>query len=205
MEFDNFTPQFKDIVELAKEVVVDEELFLAQQRCGDLASCRHRDAQTQSKRSSAMAGQFPGLTTHHAHVPGAYREEDGYLHIKASFALDLGIVPPLFVVATKCRQRKLRREAIRLLMSSPRREGMWDSILSGRVAKWIMEIEEEGMRTFDAYNPLSFNQVVEDERRVMVKEILFDLQSREATLRCGTRGNWEREVDLRARETKIWW
>jgi hypothetical protein len=205
MEFETFTTYFKDIVDLAKEVVVDEELSLAQQRCGDLASCRHRDAQTQSKRSSAMAGQFPGLATHHSHVPGAYREEDGYLHIKASFALDLGIVPPLFVVATKCRNRKLRRDAIRLLMSSPRREGMWDSILSGRVAKWIMEIEEEGMVAFDAYDPRSYNQVVQDERRVMVKEILFDLQSRQATLRCGTRGKKERELDERARETTIWW
>jgi len=127
------------------------------------------------------------------------------LHIKASFALDLGIVPPLFVVATKCRDRRLRREAIRLLMSSPRREGMWDSILCGRASQWIMEVEEEGMSYFEMWNPLAFNERVAEDKRVMVKEILFDLQRREATIRCGTRGTNEWDRDGKARETMISW
>ena len=197
-EFDNYLGSFKEIVELAKEVVVDEELSLAQSRCGDQSTCRHR------RRASNMGRgmQFPGMASH---VPAGFRSEDSYLHIKASFALDLGIVPPLFVVATKCRDRKLRREAIRLLMSSPRREGMWDSILCSKVATWIMEIEEEGMNPFDTWNPLSFTQVVSDDRRVMVKEITFDLQQREATLRCGTRGAREEDFDPRAKETHMTW
>jgi hypothetical protein len=198
-DFDNFLSPFKEIVELAKEVVVDEELSLAQSRCGDMSTCRHR--QRVSNMGTGM--QFPGIASH---GPGlGYRPEDSYLHIKASFALDLGIVPPLFVVATKCRDRKLRREAIRLLMSSPRREGMWDSILCGKVAGWIMEVEEEGMTPFDAFNPLSFTQMVGEDKRVMVKEILFDMQQREATLRCGTRGARNEDIDPRARETHIVW
>ncbi|KAH7377490.1 hypothetical protein BKA64DRAFT_648969 [Cadophora sp. MPI-SDFR-AT-0126] len=192
MDFDNFYPQFKEIVELAKEVVVDEELLLAQQRCGSISSCRHK--QTPSYN-------FPGLASHQ---PGAHIDEDDYLHIKPSFALDLGIVPPLFVVATKCRDRKLRREAIRLLMASPRREGMWDSILSGRVGGWIMHIEEAGLTPWDGRGA-GVGEIVSDEKRVMVKEILFDMQSREATLRCGTRGAREGDMDDRAKETHIWW
>lgn len=195
MEFDNFTPQFKEIVKLAEEVVVDEELTLAQQRCGSIASCRHKEMQ--------HAGyQFPGLVSHQ---PGAYRAEDSYLHIKASFALDLGIVPPLFVVATKCRDRKLRREAIRLLMSSPRREGMWDSILSGRVGQWIMDLEEDGLSPYTGALKPAAAEIVPDSQRVMVKEILFDMQRREATLRCGTRGASEGDLDARAKETHFWW
>ena len=127
------------------------------------------------------------------------------MHIKASFALDLGIVPPLFVVATKCRDRKLRRDAIRLLLSSPRREGMWDSILSGRVAQWIMEIEEEGLSHYEGPWGMAAMETVGEEKRVMVKEILFDLQRREATLRCGTRGAREGDPDERARIKHIWW
>ena len=192
MDFDNFYPQFKEIVELAKEVVVDEELNLAQQRCGNISSCRHKQPPSYD---------FPGLTSHQ---PGTSREEVDYSHIKASFALDLGIVPPLFVVATKCRDRKLRREAIRLLMSSPRREGMWDSILSGRVGSWLMHIEEAGLTPWDGRGA-GFGEIVSDERRVMIKEILFDMQSREATLRCGTRGAREGDRDDRAMETHIWW
>ena len=197
MHFDNFFQPFKQIVELAKEVVVDEELSLAQARCGDLLKCRHRH------NASNMGAQFSGIARY-GQTTG-YHPEDSYLHIKASFALDLGIVPPLFVVATKCRDRKLRREAIRLLLSSPRREGMWDSILCGKAAGWIMEVEEEGLTPFDSFDPLSFTQVVAEDQRVMVKEILFDLQQREATLRCGTRGAREEDFDPRARETKMAW
>jgi len=182
MEFDNFTGRFKEIVDLAKEVVVDEELSLAQARCGTIGSCRHT-----------------------SHRPGAYREEDNYVHIKASFALDLGIVPPLFVVATKCRDRKLRRDAIGLLLVSPRREGMWDSILSGRVGQWIMDIEEQGLQPWTGPLNAAAREVVPDGERVMVKEILFDLQNREAMLRCGTRGLREGDVDLRAKEQNMWW
>jgi hypothetical protein len=182
MEFDNFTGKFKEIVDLAKEVVVDEELSLAQARCGTIGSCRHT-----------------------SHRPGAYREEDNYVHIKASFALDLGIVPPLFVVATKCRDRKLRRDAIGLLLASPRREGMWDSILSGRVGQWIMDIEEQSLQTWTGPLNAAAREVVPDDQRVMVKEILFDLQNREAMLRCGTRGLREGDVDLRAKEQNMWW
>lgn len=202
MDFDNFTPQFKEIIELAKEVVVDEELSLAQSKCGDTSSCRHKHRSTEGWRANPAA-HLPGMASHQ---PGTYCEEDGYAHIKASFALDLGIVPPLFVVATKCRDRKVRRDAMKLLLVSPRREGMWDSLLSGKVAQWIMEIEEEGMGEYLGYGMGSADgAVVEMERRVMVKEILFDLQRREATLRCGTRGAREGDVDVRARETFIFW
>lgn len=82
---------------------------------------------------------------------------------------------------------------------------MWDSILCGKVAAWIMEVEEEGMIPFDPWNPLSFTQVVSEDRRVMVKEITFDLQQREATLRCGTRGAREEDFDPRTKETYMTW
>ncbi|TAQ86586.1 hypothetical protein B7494_g5084 [Chlorociboria aeruginascens] len=180
MPFDGFIAEFRFIVELAKEVVVDEELSLAQARCG--TQCQHRQ--------------------NRPHTPHVYRPEDSYTHIKPSFALDLGIVPPLFVVATKCRDRKLRREAISLLISSPRREGMWDSILSARVASWIMEIEEEDL---SPYVPATAAEIILDKKRVMVKEILFDMQSREATLRCGTRGARDGEKDDKAKETHVFW
>lgn len=195
IDFDNFIPLFKEIVKLAEEVVVDEELALALARCGNnLASCRHRD-------SIEHGYQFPGLESHRHR---ASIVDDSYAHIKASFALDLGIVPPLFVVATKCRDRKLRREAVRLMMSSPRREGMWDSILCGRSAQWIMEVEETGMSPY-VHGTASAMEIVPAENRVMVKEILFDMQRREATLRCGTRGAMEGDEDSRAQETHIWW
>jgi hypothetical protein len=194
-DFDKFLPKFRQLVDLAKEVVVDEELSIAEARCGDSKHCRHRRAY--SGNGNHM--QFPGISTHGSKADGSYS------HLKASFALDLGIVPPLFVVATKCRDRMLRREAIALLMSSPRREGMWDSLLCGKVGEWIMEVEETGMMEFEMFNPVSTSELVEEDKRVMIKEILFDLQSRTATLRCGTRGAMEGDADVRAKETHISW
>jgi len=82
---------------------------------------------------------------------------------------------------------------------------MWDSLLCGKVGEWIMEVEETGMMEFEMFNPVSTSELVEEDKRVMIKEILFDLQSRTATLRCGTRGAMEGDADVRAKETHISW
>ena len=129
MHFDNFTPYFKGIVDLALEVVGDEERRAAARRCPDASFCRHQDR--------CQPDIFGG-------------HEYAARHIKPSFSADLGIVPPLYVVATKCREPRIRRQAIQLLRSSARREGMWDSELTARIGIWIAEIEEEDVDLFDA-------------------------------------------------------
>jgi hypothetical protein len=122
MLFDGFQPHFQRIVELALEVVGDEERRASAKRCPDPAACTHR----------------------HDRVPDLFggHEYSAY-HIKPSFSADLGIVPPLYVVATKCRNPSTRRQAIQLLRSSARREGMWDSELTARIGMWVADIEEE--------------------------------------------------------------
>jgi hypothetical protein len=127
MHFDNFTPYFKGIIDLALEVVGDEERRAAARRCPDAAFCRHQER--------CEPDIFGG-------------HEYAARHIKPSFSADLGIVPPLYVVATKCREPHIRRQAIQLLRSSARREGMWDSELTARIGIWIAEIEEEDVDLF---------------------------------------------------------
>ncbi|RAL59201.1 hypothetical protein DID88_006656 [Monilinia fructigena] len=61
------------------------------------------------------------------------------------FNFDIGIVPPLHVVATKCREPNIRRKAVGLLFRSPRQEGMWDGVLSARIGRWIISCEEDGL------------------------------------------------------------
>jgi Fungal specific transcription factor domain len=61
------------------------------------------------------------------------------------FSFDIGIIPPLHVTATKCRDPVVRREAIDLMFNSPRQEGMWDGVLSARIGRWIVTCEEEGL------------------------------------------------------------
>lgn len=120
--FDNFQDQFKVIVDLGQEVVGDEERRAAEKRCPDPRTCRHHK-------------------THDEDIFGGY--EYTASHIKPSFSADMGIVPPLYVVATKCRNPLVRRQAIQLLRSSSRREAMWDSELTARIGSWVMEIEEQ--------------------------------------------------------------
>lgn len=61
------------------------------------------------------------------------------------FSLEVGIIPPLHMTATKCRDSLVRREAIRLLFKSPRQECLWDGVLSARVGRWVMGCEEDDL------------------------------------------------------------
>lgn len=64
-----------------------------------------------------------------------------------SFCLDMGFVIPLYTVASQAPEPSLRQEAITLLRSAPRQEGLWNSTLVANAAQRIMEIEEaEGAR-----------------------------------------------------------
>lgn len=66
-----------------------------------------------------------------------------------SFSLDMGIIFPLFVVGSKCRDPKLRRRAAGHLLKPgfQWREGRWDSCGAGTLIRRIIEIEEgEAMR-----------------------------------------------------------
>jgi hypothetical protein len=61
------------------------------------------------------------------------------------FSFEVGIVPPLHVTASKCRDPVIRREAVELLFASPRQEGMWDGVLAARIGKWLTSCEEDGL------------------------------------------------------------
>jgi hypothetical protein len=110
-----------------------------------------------------------------AEKSGPAYKENWYAQTKASFTLGIGIVQPLYIVATTCRDRKLRRDAIRLLMHRPRREGLWDSMLCARIAQRAMGIDEEGMMSFCS-SIAAARSIVPYDKRVMIEEVSFDLQ-----------------------------
>ncbi|RAK72285.1 Zn(II)2Cys6 transcription factor [Aspergillus fijiensis CBS 313.89] len=60
---------------------------------------------------------------------------------RPSVCMDMGIIPPLFLVATGCRDYRVRERAIEALRAWPHREGPWDSNLGARIATEIMKIE----------------------------------------------------------------
>ncbi|TEY74738.1 hypothetical protein BOTCAL_0070g00040 [Botryotinia calthae] len=73
----------------------------------------------------------------------------------ASFTLDNEILQPLFLIATKCRHRRIRNKAILLLNQADRQEGLWNSLLTAKVAERIREIEESGLGEMVAIVPES--------------------------------------------------
>lgn len=132
------------------------------------------------------------------HSPGASPPH----HVRPTFSADMGIVPPLFVVATKCRHPGLRRQAIQILRSSARREGMWDSELAARIGQWIMEVEEHGEQLSPGG---ALARSIPEERRVTVQTVKFSLCNRWVSLSVGSRVPCEGSRDHRLRRARIVW
>jgi cholestenol Delta-isomerase len=63
----------------------------------------------------------------------------------ANLSLDMGVIVPLYIVATRCRHPVVRRQALTLLQRANRQEGMLPSNLAGKMAATIVTIEEEAM------------------------------------------------------------
>lgn len=65
-------------------------------------------------------------------------------YLKAQFGL--GVLMSIYIVATRCREPLIRRDAIATLREWPSKNGIWDSLHIAQVAEWIMGIEEEVAR-----------------------------------------------------------
>jgi hypothetical protein len=93
-----------------------------------------------------------------------------------NFSLDSEIVVPLFQVAQKCRCPRVRRQAIELLGSSPRQEGVWDGILVARVCQRMVEIEEAGLGQVLECRDVPF------KARITDVGVDFDLEEQKAVM-----------------------
>ncbi|SPB45567.1 unnamed protein product [Aspergillus niger] len=62
---------------------------------------------------------------------------------RMSFRLETITTEPLFLIALRCREPTIRRQAIRLLRQYPRREGICEGMAALKIAERVMEIEEE--------------------------------------------------------------
>ena len=115
-----------------------------------------------------------------------------------SYTFEQRIIPALYLVATKCHQPSLRSQAIELLKSSHRREGLWDSFLSAKVAEWIIELETEGLS--DARR-MSNDAFMLEGKRAFGESIELDVQGRQAVIKCRQvveyGGSMEKSVTVR--------
>lgn len=123
--YDQFMPEFRSIIEKVTQLLTYE-------------SNRHRPTTptTSPSSSSSPMGSSPSPQPENGREP--------LIH----FAFDIGIVPPLYLVIVKCRDRKLRRQALKLMEDNPRREGVWDSVATVALSRWVIKLEEDGARRF---------------------------------------------------------
>lgn len=113
--------------------------------------------------------------------PSVVRERGVYVYTS-----EIQVVGPLYAIAWRCPKKSLRLKAISLLLSNPRREGLWDSVLGGKLAEWILLSEEEFK---GEYMP-------ENMKSVSVGVCNFEMTSRRARVRCTSHERINRETLL---------
>jgi len=99
----------------------------------------------------------------------------------------------LHLIATRCREPSIRRQAIALLLAVHRRESMYDSVLAGKVGQWMMDIEEEAVDE---------NGDIPEYARAWGECVELELHQRRAKVKCRQNvlgGGWI------WRETQISW
>ena len=95
---------------------------------------------------------------------------------KPEFFLDMGVIAPLHNVAARCRDPQIRRQAIALLSSKQRQEGLWVGELTARVAERLMNIEEQGLGIVQCCED------VPDWARISTVDCDWDRQARRVTI-----------------------
>nr|XP_036582417.1 uncharacterized protein CTRU02_07461 [Colletotrichum truncatum]KAF6791121.1 hypothetical protein CTRU02_07461 [Colletotrichum truncatum] len=69
----------------------------------------------------------------------------GYCSKGFSFTADMGLIPPLYYSALKCRAPAIRRRAITLLETVMDKESIWNGPVAAQVAREVVKIEEQGL------------------------------------------------------------
>ena len=79
---------------------------------------------------------FDDFTDHFQAIVGLAERDYNIL-----FSFDLGIIPPMFLVASRCRHPSMRRKAVDLMFNSPFYHGVWQD----RCIQRMIEVEEENI------------------------------------------------------------
>jgi hypothetical protein len=101
---------------------------------------------------------------------------------KGAFSFDVGLVYPLLNLASNCRDRRLRREAMETISGRAWREAGWVSQMCADTVLFLVEMEEDGVET----------DYIPEWVRARLTGIDANLEERTAHLRCI--GAWENRL-----------
>jgi hypothetical protein len=148
-DWDQYTDLFSRIVDNAEEFVDKDR------NNRDLEA--HPSTSNQPSRQSSTSQQPPK-------PPSA-----------PAFTLSLGCINILYLTATRCRNFSIRHRALNLLKRCNRREGLWDSNLSAKVAESLITIEET--KTLEGLKQLKL-EGAEDLQLSLADSIVIPSQNR---------------------------
>lgn len=77
----------------------------------------------------------------------------GYPSSDGGFCMESHVVMPLGKVSFTFKHRALRKEAIRLLLQHPRKEGLAEGLYIGKASQFLAEVEEEELEHDEEYVP----------------------------------------------------
>lgn len=100
------------------------------------------------------------------------------------FCFEMGVIPPLSIVAIKCRNARVRRKALKLLLKYPRREGVWDSTITADLSKWAISMEEGWDGAEDPWTEDSEEFFIPEYKRVKSVALQYELESRKVAMGC---------------------
>lgn len=102
-------------------------------------------------------------------------------HKSQPWRTSLGVLPPLFFVATRCRVPSLRHRAIKALHASRRREREWNSCIATMLARFVVRTETQHACAAAAASGAvnggmlaTANGTIGEEHRICLESVEFD-------------------------------
>ncbi|VUC30156.1 unnamed protein product, partial [Clonostachys rosea] len=92
---------------------------------------------------------------------------------KPSWHMEIGVTPVLFQLIARCRDPLVRRKAIAIMLADQMQEGVWNSFLAARVAKILVEVEENGKKVLSG-------EEIHVTRRVRTVQVQLESGDRQA-------------------------
>lgn len=172
-EYENWDKAFQPLLKSAREAGKGEKFLLTSTlRLHWLAG--YLSVSSNNSRSSLGSGKFTSELSELLKISRTLAE-----HGEPAHAFDMQLIVPFMTVAWAYRHRALRRQAIDLLLRSPRREGGWDGMVIGRIMTWLAGVEEEGMVSGE-----DIEEFVPERTTARCISMNFDAGRREAHASC---------------------
>jgi hypothetical protein len=115
----------------------------------------------------------------------------GIVERTEQFSFDIGVVPPLYFTASRCRDPSIRRRGLSILSANPRQEGVWNSDMLAKIAERLICIEEDGIERVT-----SSDDVPAISRVSVLNATIYSEQRRVLLELCRPKGNVNGELDL---------